>query len=174
MAFLILIWISKWYIWIQRPQKWFLRAHFQDKKYLILSLRFWRPYLPDLPLFGAFGVCLAHMTITQSISDQYSWKSYQNDQYRDGRILAKPHLYLMIIDGTGDQLLPHNMPRWKQNLTKIGKKSIITQKSYLKLNLRPRNEMLDQKNGINHVLHMCVWQKSAKSWNSLIFGGRDL
>ena len=94
-----------------------------------MSFSCWRRFSPKLPRFGDLGVGLANMAITPSNMNENSSKSYQNDQNNVGQILTKPYEDLMNIGGTGGHWLPQNMLRWKQILTKILKKFIITRKS---------------------------------------------
>ena len=96
-----------------------------------MSFSCWRRFSPELPRFGDLGVGLANKAITPSNIDENSSKSYQIDQNNVGQILTKPYEDLMNIGGTGGHWLPQNMPRWKQNLTKILKKSTITRKSVM-------------------------------------------
>ena len=69
--------------------------------------------------------------ITPSNMEENSSMSCQNDQINVGQILTNPYDDLMNIGGTGGHWLPQNMPWWKQILTKILKKSIITRKSVI-------------------------------------------
>ena len=116
----------KLFIWIQRPKKWYIAAHYKYKWSQILRISSWRRLPPNYPFFAYLGVGLAKTTIKSFRHIGYYCLTYENVRLDVGKFLVGPQHIVNNIHGTRGSWLSQNMLWWKPFLRKVNAKSAIT------------------------------------------------